>query len=618
MKIIFLLISCFITHAASQNTCVYIGDQPVYYEPACSTGLSLGCNAGGQGQNCRFCGFQSFPACPKPTTTTTTPSTAKPTTTTTTTAKPTTTKCVFIGDQPVYYEPACSTGLSLGCNAGGQGQNCRFCGFQTFPPCPKPTITTTTLTTSKPTTTTTTTAKPTTTITILTTAKPTTTTTTTAKPTTTTTILTTAKPTTTTTTLTTAKPTTTTTTATTTITPITVTMSSDWIKAPDSIRRKYVDHPITKPSILENHNGPIPTNSWYQNLLLKNGESTIQLYPILIQARDTGLVFSVSAKKDFVIADRYIILPFIADWTYKSTNVVTSKKVKNLKDLSVTVVYYFSSGSIEIPLVTGMSFTTAVYKSLVPVLSTIRAILNVKVDDGVTFLSGQTTTAGQKFVISLNSGSYWIVYSSVPISFKITVNDLTATSIVSTVLKTALLGPKDSSAQLTGYMNGYVESADLNYQVNGDFADLQYTWNIVNSSTTLMYALPHHLVYLVSGQRTGIKGYSIKGEVEGVAGKTWTMRIPLSTVSWTAKNPIDPLKKQSVLNALKVDQYLTVTAPDPYWFGLGLARSARLALIADELNETVIAASIRNNMKNALIPWLQGTNADALRYCFFF
>jgi hypothetical protein len=45
----------------AQN-CQNIGDQRVEYDPSCANG-GLGCNAGGQGELCRFCGFSYFPAC---------------------------------------------------------------------------------------------------------------------------------------------------------------------------------------------------------------------------------------------------------------------------------------------------------------------------------------------------------------------------------------------------------------------------------------------------------------------------------------------------------------------------------------------------------------------------
>ena len=41
---------------------------------------------------------------------------------------------------------------------------------------------------------------------------------------------------------------------------------------------------------------------------------------------------------------------------------------------------------------------------------------------------------------------------------------------------------------------------------------------------------------------------------------------------------------------------------------------ARLALIADALGETVIAAGVRSRMKTVLAPWLAGTNPNKLQY----
>uniref|UniRef100_A0A914UMS5 Uncharacterized protein n=1 Tax=Plectus sambesii TaxID=2011161 RepID=A0A914UMS5_9BILA len=43
--------------------CEKVGPDNVKWDEACSNGESLGCNAGGQGQNCRFCGKGDWPAC---------------------------------------------------------------------------------------------------------------------------------------------------------------------------------------------------------------------------------------------------------------------------------------------------------------------------------------------------------------------------------------------------------------------------------------------------------------------------------------------------------------------------------------------------------------------------
>lgn len=38
-------------------------------------------------------------------------------------------QCNNIGELEIFLDPTCSTTGGAGCNAGGLGQNCRFCGF---------------------------------------------------------------------------------------------------------------------------------------------------------------------------------------------------------------------------------------------------------------------------------------------------------------------------------------------------------------------------------------------------------------------------------------------------------------------------------------------------------
>jgi len=83
-----------------------------FYDPTCSEpGAPQGCNAGGKGQNCRFCGNGGGDIeCPSP-------------------APPATCPEKCDGVTRCFYDPTCSEpGAPQGCNAGGKGQNCRFCG----------------------------------------------------------------------------------------------------------------------------------------------------------------------------------------------------------------------------------------------------------------------------------------------------------------------------------------------------------------------------------------------------------------------------------------------------------------------------------------------------------
>merc|ERR1711933_631340 len=118
-----------------------------FYDPTCSEpGAPQGCNAGGKGQNCRFCGNGGGDVeCPGPL------SSSAPSATcpdkcdgvtrcfcgngggdvecpgTLTSSAPCPDKCD--GVTRCFYDPTCSEpGAPQGCNAGGKGQNCRFCG----------------------------------------------------------------------------------------------------------------------------------------------------------------------------------------------------------------------------------------------------------------------------------------------------------------------------------------------------------------------------------------------------------------------------------------------------------------------------------------------------------
>ena len=117
-----------------------------FFDISCKAG-GLGCNAGGF-ESCRFCGFAlstdyTSIACPG-----TVPERAAITTVDVPGTCPSvcTGTVVAGGDSSDYekcfYDVSCSDPYSpshnggFGCNAGGKGQNCRFCGFGGFGACP--------------------------------------------------------------------------------------------------------------------------------------------------------------------------------------------------------------------------------------------------------------------------------------------------------------------------------------------------------------------------------------------------------------------------------------------------------------------------------------------------
>ena len=117
-----------------------------FFDISCKEG-GLGCNAGGY-ESCRFCGFAlstdyTSVACPGTVpvpgavTTVDVPGTCPSVCTGTVAPGGTSSdydKCFYDVSCSDPYSPSHNGGL--GCNAGGKGQNCRFCGFGDFDACP--------------------------------------------------------------------------------------------------------------------------------------------------------------------------------------------------------------------------------------------------------------------------------------------------------------------------------------------------------------------------------------------------------------------------------------------------------------------------------------------------
>ena len=108
---------------------------------------------------------------------------------------------------------------------------------------------------------------------------------------------------------------------------------------------------------------------------------------------------------------------------------------------------------------------------------------------------------------------------------------------------------------------------------------------------------------------------TVKGMAYGYEGDTLTMEDSMRNITWSSPKGIDADKIEDVRKALKEDaSFKPDYGRDPYNMGLELGKAARLALIADELKETAIAANFRELIKKILVMWFQGKNPNPLLY----
>ncbi|KAJ2879391.1 hypothetical protein IWW38_006124, partial [Coemansia aciculifera] len=175
--------------------------------------------------------------------------------------------------------------------------------------------------------------------------------------------------------------------------------------------------------------------------------------------------------------------------------------------------------------------------------------------------------------------------------------------------------------------NGTGRSADIVYfyQTNtdggGDTSKIYSTRSVPTSMQLLTFVLPHHVDMLNQSSilSPGLSGYrSAKGPLTAVAGNIITYNQPLDgTQSFEGQHAISAADKQSIQSQLLKDvvSSTNVTAPDPYFFGKGIAKIARLYQISQEVGDTASAATLKDKLLAYMKPWLvTRTNSDPLVY----
>jgi len=323
--------------------------------------------------------------------------------------------------------------------------------------------------------------------------------------------------------------------------------------------------------------------------------------PYLIKTLDNEVQISYPEK---VVQPNYIFMAFVPHMSISATEGLGTRALKSWDPLSVTMAYE----GAEFPLVRGSPYITALFSGVTPVITSITAIISV---------NGQPpsgTVSGTRFEIVLNNGQTWIAYTRSDLTFTVSGLSLTATSALNGVLRLACVPPGENAADLDSHAERIPIGGKVSASSSGDQATITFNWECEGSGPLLTMALPHHMDVLQAPLNGAIRYNTIKGDMTAIEGEVWTMVESLSTISWSAPRGIAPQWEAHIRAALRADIGTQVVADDPYFGGKQMAVLARLALIADELGETDLATTYRNNLKATLEPWLAGTNGDHFTY----
>ena len=367
------------------------------------------------------------------------------------------------------------------------------------------------------------------------------------------------------------------------------------------------DHSLTPSSTWADSSAPLPTNAWWQNLVLGTGENVINSLPYTLRSRADGLHLCHPAK---VPQPTYISAATLDNLIMGAVETLGSRRVVDHDELSVTVEWEQEGERLTAPIVRGMPYVTGIYEGLRPKLSTQHAVLKL---NGVPLVVGEGCTAS-RFTLELNNGQTWVVYSSSPISLTPqNLSQLSASGPFDGSLRAALLVPGQEEL-LDEHSTCIPTGGEVRASSREDEATLRFTWETAGTGDLLMMTLPHHRDILEGVRPSPLTMDTIKGEMRAVVGERWVLREALTTIAWSAPAGIDPSLEPELRLALKGDLNQDARASDTYFGGKQLAKLGRLAVIADELGERTLADAYRDKLQGRLEPWLNGDDPAPLVY----
>lgn len=203
--------------------------------------------------------------------------------------------------------------------------------------------------------------------------------------------------------------------------------------------RGVSEHPI-KPdgSLWDVSAVPLPTNVWWDNLVLGSGVNTIAPLPYLVQAKPEGMEICYPG---FVTTESYVLSIFLSNIRLTVKESMQTRRVVSHDDFSVTMEWRSAdgTGSMKAIIIQGSPFITFVVDGLTPVLGTMHALLS----------PNHSLLEAKRFRLSLNNGQNWLIHTSDTVQFVFGgPNDpVQATSAFDGVIRVSLIPSEEAEGE---------------------------------------------------------------------------------------------------------------------------------------------------------------------------
>jgi endo-1,3(4)-beta-glucanase len=346
---------------------------------------------------------------------------------------------------------------------------------------------------------------------------------------------------------------------------------------------------------------PLPTNTFFQNFVLKNGDQPEYLHPYSIRSPGGSALDVCYPTRNH--SPSFIIQTFVPDITISDAKGAAQQRhrVSAFDDLSVTLDV---SPSLRAHLVRGCPYVTVV---------TTAGPVDVSVASVHAFIEvAPCDDAGTKWRLRMNSGQTFLLYASAPIRLtQASTTQLSAPGFAGAI-RVAYLPDASMEPVLDCHSGCFPTAGDA--ALNRAFC-VDYAWRKEGAGELLMLAHPLHLRLLSDDCAVRVlddfRYRSIDGDLVGVVGDAWSLRADPLSPTWHSTRGVSEDGVAEVVAALRADvaglASTPITTTSSYFYGKAVARAARLALIAEEVGCPDVIPAVQSFLRSTVTPWLDGS-----------
>ncbi|KAF3773034.1 putative endo-1-3-(4)-beta-glucanase [Nymphaea thermarum] len=342
---------------------------------------------------------------------------------------------------------------------------------------------------------------------------------------------------------------------------------------------------------------PLPTNAFWQNYVLKNGDQPEYIHPYLVRSSNNSLSISYPS---LLVTLSLISQLFLPDLTITATTAPQSASspqhtITHFDETSVTLSI---PGGLSFPLVRGSPYITCIASA--------DAATGISISATNPILSFSSSGDSTSHTVELKNGQTWKLYTAPGVQFTANNATLFAPKFAG-VLRLAVVPDKSYESVLDRYSAAYPVSGVAT--ITKPFT-IEYSWSKQGNGELLLLAHPLHRRLLANGTTIlqEFRYQSVDGELVGVVGDAWTLGTGAIPISWHSKSGVANGSSPEIIAALQSDVagLSTINTTSSYFYGKAIARAARLAMIAEELQVPGPIPTITQFLKNSITPWLNG------------